>query len=87
MSELPETQGRVEKRKIATTEIYESTPKVKRQRIRPRTDGPITRTQQRGFMKMRDRLLKDGVITKEIRRCLKKEETEQIMRGGGRSRR
>jgi len=86
-SELPETKGRVEKRKIATTEIYESTPKVKRQKIRPRTDGPITRTQQRGFMKMRDKLLEDGLITKDMRRCLKKEETEQIMRGSGRSRR
>jgi len=86
-SELPETKGRVEKRKIATTEIFESTPKVKRQKIRPRSDGPITRTQQRGFMKMRDKLLEDGLITKEIRKGLKKEETEQIMRGSGRSRR
>jgi len=86
-SELPETNGRVEKRKIATTENYESTPRVKRQKIRPRTDGPITRTQQRGFMKMRDKLLEDGLITKDMRRGLKKEETEQIMRGSGRSRR
>jgi len=69
----------------AVADKFDSPPRVKRQKIRPRTDGPITRTQQRGFMKMRDRLLKQGVITKEIRRSLNKEETEQIMRRGGSS--
>jgi len=76
------TENINKKRKTPPGGINECTPQVKRQKIRPRTDGPITRTQQRGFMKMRDKLLEEGVISEEIRSCLKKEEAEQILRGG-----
>lgn len=58
---------------------YYSPPRIKRRKIRPRTDGPITRTQQRAFIEFRDQLFKQGLMSKQIRTSLEKEEVEQMM--------
>jgi len=64
---------------VAVSLKYYSPPRVKRRKIRPRTDGPITRTQQKGFIDFRDRLFKQGLMSKQIRASLEKEEVEQMM--------
>jgi len=58
---------------------YDSPPRVKRRKIRPRSDGPITRTQQRAFMDFRDHLFKKGLMSKQIRMSLEQEEVDQMV--------
>jgi len=67
-----------DKRKI-NSKRYECTPIVKKRKIRPRSDGPITKTQQRGFISMRDKLCEQGIMSKDIRKDLKNEEVQQMM--------
>jgi len=69
------------KRKINTKQ-YQCTPIMKKRKIRPRSDGPITRTQHKGFIGMRDELWEKGIMSLDIREDLKNEELEQMMHLG-----
>jgi len=73
-----------DKRKI-NVKPYQCTPLLQKRKIRPRSDGRITITQQRGFIAMRDKLCEQGIMSKDIRKDLHNEEIEQMMHLGARA--